>query len=323
MSYYNPGGFKPQQGYMTNKFSFGTGTDNAVASGHFQLNNAVSSAATFVFLSVKDASGADAKGFVIDAINTGDTITLQDIVDPSIFAIYRVTGSPTLVNSDLTVRLPVAHHDSNGQFTDLHSVGVKYGVNSVSTPASVGFGDLTGAPADNAALSTSLNGKSDDGHTHVLADITDYNPANFATTAQGSLADSALQAGDNISSLLNDVGFINDYAVTESDVTAHQAALSIFESQIADLGPYEPIDASLLRVSNIGVNVADQVHTHSIASVTGLQTALDGKQDAVYTEESEPATPATGEAAVFLDSSDGSLKVKFDTGTVVTIATKA
>ena len=36
----------------------------------------------------------------------------------------------------------------------------------------------------------------------------------------------------------NTAGFITDYTVTEGDVTAHQAALSITESQISDLGAY-------------------------------------------------------------------------------------
>ena len=41
-----------------------------------------------------------------------------------------------------------------------------------------------------------------------------------------------------LSSFTNDSGFITSYTVTESDVTAHQAALSITESQISDFGSY-------------------------------------------------------------------------------------
>ena len=42
----------------------------------------------------------------------------------------------------------------------------------------------------------------------------------------------------NISQWTNDSGYITGYTVTESDVTGHQAALSITESQISDLGSY-------------------------------------------------------------------------------------
>jgi len=42
----------------------------------------------------------------------------------------------------------------------------------------------------------------------------------------------------NLSEFVNGPGYITGYAVTEGDVTGHQAALSITESQISDLGAY-------------------------------------------------------------------------------------
>src|SRR6056300_443847 len=42
----------------------------------------------------------------------------------------------------------------------------------------------------------------------------------------------------NNNELTNGAGYITDYTVTQGDVTAHQAALSITESQITDLGSY-------------------------------------------------------------------------------------
>jgi len=42
----------------------------------------------------------------------------------------------------------------------------------------------------------------------------------------------------NVSQLNNDAGYITSYTVTEGDVTQHEAALSITESQISDLGSY-------------------------------------------------------------------------------------
>lgn len=99
-------------------------------------------------------------------------------------------------------------------------------------------------------------------HNHVKADITDFNDADYATSAQGLLAASALQSGANISVLTNDAGFITSYTVTEGDVTAHQAALTITESQISDLGTYAVVG-----------------HTHSTADITDLAsyTGLDGR----------------------------------------------
>jgi len=52
-----------------------------------------------------------------------------------------------------------------------------------------------------------------------------------------------ISSGDNISSLSNDAGYITGYTVTEGDVTAHEAALTITEAQISDLGSYlESVD---------------------------------------------------------------------------------
>jgi chemotaxis protein histidine kinase CheA len=78
----------------------------------------------------------------------------------------------------------------------------------------------------------------------------------YASAAQGTLADSATQPGDNISTLTNDSGYLTSFTetndltaavtwanvpdanITQSSVTQHQAALSITESQISDLGTY-------------------------------------------------------------------------------------
>ena len=70
------------------------------------------------------------------------------------------------------------------------------------------------------------------------------------------LANSAVQPGDNVSTLTNDAGYLTSFTetndltaavtwanvpdanITQSSVTQHQAALSITESQISDLGTY-------------------------------------------------------------------------------------
>ena len=76
----------------------------------------------------------------------------------------------------------------------------------------------------------------------------------YATAAQGSLADSAVQPSDNISTLTNDSGFITgNQTITLSG------------------------DASGSGTTSIVVTVADDSHNHVISNVDGLQTALDAK----------------------------------------------
>ena len=61
-------------------------------------------------------------------------------------------------------------------------------------------------------LQLNVNGlgtKSNVGHTHVKANITDFSDADYATEEQGVLASSSIQPDDPISELTNDVGYIN------------------------------------------------------------------------------------------------------------------
>lgn len=79
----------------------------------------------------------------------------------------------------------------------------------------------------------------DDGTPSITASLIagsiDETKLDTSVNASLDLADSAIQPGDNISSLTNDSGFITGYTVTQGDVTAHEAALTITESQISDL----------------------------------------------------------------------------------------
>ena len=72
-----------------------------------------------------------------------------------------------------------------------------------SNPA---WGDITGTLSSQTDLQSALDGKADSSHTHAAADVTS------GTFADGRIA--------------------------QSNVTQHQAALSITESQVSDLGAY-------------------------------------------------------------------------------------
>lgn len=87
------------------------------------------------------------------------------------------------------------------------------------------WGEITGLIGNQTDLTSALNSKAmvmhthskssitDFAHTHSMADISDFTGAQFATSAQGVLADTALQPGDNITQLNNNAGYIN----TEAD----------------------------------------------------------------------------------------------------------
>ena len=70
------------------------------------------------------------------------------------------------------------------------------------------WGSITGTLSAQTDLQTALDAKANTVHSHVKADITDFNDADYATAAQGALAATAVQPGANVSSLVNDAGYI-------------------------------------------------------------------------------------------------------------------
>ena len=61
-------------------------------------------------------------------------------------------------------------------------------------------------------------------------DIVTYNASSFATSAQGALADTALQSGDNISELVNNVGYITSASLPTLEDLTTQAQLDAINS---------------------------------------------------------------------------------------------
>lgn len=154
----------------------------------------------------------------IKEIPSGDNLQLSgnDIV-----GVVNITGSGTLTIESISATniskggTPLATVATTGSYNDLtnrptnvssftnDSNYVTSGSNiSVLTNDSgylttVAFADLTGKP-------TTLSG---------------YGISDAATSAQGTLADSAIQPGDNISTLLNDAGYITVAQIQAGDLT--------------------------------------------------------------------------------------------------------
>ena len=105
-----------------------------------------------------------------------------------------------------------------------------------NTQTSAQWGNITGTLSNQTDLQNALNAKQDTisdlssirsnaqngasayNTIQTYGDIVTYNAADFATSAQGTLASTALQPGDNISELVNNSGYIT--GINSSDVTA-------------------------------------------------------------------------------------------------------
>lgn len=124
----------------------------------------------------------------------------------------------------------------------------------------------------------------DDITADIVAGSIDETKLDSSTNASLDLADSAIQPGANVSTLTNDTGFITGYTVVESDVTAHEAAMVIAESQISDLAHTMNTDAAskcsgsttyLDGEDNCDVLISNAAHTGDVTGDTTLTIADD------------------------------------------------
>lgn len=169
-------------------------------------------------------------------------------------------------------------------------------VTSTTTPAffseEVDLGDL--ASATNTYDMASLEGGSPaSGGGIALTDL--------------SIGTEGTASGDGAISYNNTTGvftytppdlssYLTDYTVTQSDVTAHEAALIITESQISDLQSYLTAETNDLTVAVTWANVPDANITES--SVTQHQSALSITESQIsdlgtYAPSSSPSFTGT------------------------------
>ena len=173
--------------------------------------------------------------------------------------------------------------------------------------------------AHQAALSITESQISDFGTyltTVAFADLTSkpttlsgYGITDAATAAQGALADTALQS----------------YTVTQSDVTTHQAALSVTESQISDLQSYLTsvafADLTTTPTTVAGYGITDvYTKTETDSAVSTAVSNLVGDAPAVLDTLSELAD-AIGDDADFLTTLNGNIALKANTADLATVAT--
>jgi hypothetical protein len=145
-------------------------------------------------------------------------------------------------------------------------------------------------------LSTTANGTS---LTVNSSDGTNASIPAATTSAWGAMTDEDKTKLDGIEALADvtpswvpssDPSYLTSYTVTQGDVTAHQAALSITESQISDLGSYitgytvtqgdvtahqAALSITESQISDLG-SYLTSVPAQSFASLTGKPTTIAG-----------------------------------------------
>ena len=173
-------------------------------------------------------------------------------------------------------------------------------------------------PADdsNTDAVTSVAGKTGV-VTLVKADITDFADGDYATAAQGSLADSATQPGDNISTLTNDSAFVD---------AAGASAAAPVQSVAGKTG------VVTLVKGDVGLDQVDNTSDINKPISTATQSALDLKADlvgGVVPNSQLPSlaiteylgTVASEAALLALTGQRGDWAIRTDTGSTWVITT--
>jgi|SaaInl5LU_22_DNA_1037371.scaffolds.fasta_scaffold01537_6 hypothetical protein len=138
-----------------------------------------------------------------------------------------------------------------------------------------------------------------------------------------------------VSVFTNDAGYITGYTVTESDVTTHQAALSITESQISDLSSYitasstDTLTNKTIGASTISGNlIPDTTETYDLGSSTyrfndlylagstidlgGAKLTNDGSDNLDIKDSSGNRKIIRASAIELVDSSGKKIKIERD-----------
>ena len=173
--------------------------------------------------------------------------------------------------------------------------------------SSVAWGDITGTLTDQTDLitefSAALAGKSDVGHTHVKADITDFNDADYATAAQGALADTAVQsvvAGSNVT--VDNTDPLNPIVSSSGGGTTINNYSSILAPQLFNpSGAGSTEDFTLSATDQVafvtlnGVTLDDSEYSLTSATLTVMpDNGFEGVSDEVLVFQHSFSTSFTG-----------------------------
>tara|TARA_R110000824_G_scaffold21222_6_gene79407 strand:+ start:1716 stop:2435 length:720 start_codon:yes stop_codon:yes gene_type:complete len=153
-----------------------------------------------------------------DAGRAGLEITEVDGV-PDIFGVNKITVSNTTLTDDGNGAVTITTGGGGGGSGTVTSVGLSGGTTGltvtgspITTSGTITLGGTLALTNGGTGATTASGARTNLGLGTAAVEDTSF----FATAAQGSLADSATQPGDNVSSLTNDAGYTTNVGTVTS-----------------------------------------------------------------------------------------------------------
>lgn len=197
---------------------------------------------------------------------------VDDVVEVASFLALPATGETSKIYITL---------DNNKTYRWSGSVYVE--VSASSDPV---WGSITGTLSNQSDLQTALSGKANITHTHVSADITDFNES------VDDRVNSLIVAGSNISATYDDLANTLTIASTVSVITDHTALSNIGTNSHADIDSHISSTSNPHSVtkSQVGLSNVDNTSDLNKPVSTATQTALNGKADLSHTHVASDIT---------------------------------
>lgn len=186
---------------------------------------------------------------------------------------------PTVNNGTLDIQV---NGTSVGTFTANQSGNTTA---NIIVPNSVTWGNIQGTLSDQTDLQNTLDLMNEQivaNHEEIgeigqtigtYGDIVTYNANNFATSSQGLLANTALQPNDNISELVNNVGYITSSALsgyaTENFVTSQGYITGITSNDVTTALGYTPYNSTNPNGYITSSALTNYVTTNTTQTITG------------------------------------------------------
>lgn len=216
---------------------------------------------------------------------------------------YADSIKTTLTNGTTVVK--EAEHATTADTADAVAWANVSGKPSTFTPSAHNHDDryYTESEIDTkvTALQTSINGKANSTHTHAIDDVTGLQTALDGKASSTHNHDTAYDKKGAADTALASAKSYADEAATTVKNDLLNGAGEAYDT-LKELG--DLIDANVDAIDaleTVAAGKADKNHTHTIANVTGLQSALDGKADSshgTHVSYSTTAPVMDGTAAV-------------------------